>query len=87
MVQGLTENQLDKYLCRICLEPLNLDMTSSACNDDCEELFCTQCVTDWLAKNQDCCPACRGQFKKKNKVNYKVRQAVEEIIIKCEFCE
>ena len=86
-VTNLTPDQIDKYLCRICYEILDLDCVQSACNDDCEELFCAKCVKGWLDKNGGKCPNCRGAYKQKPKVNYKLKQVIEEIKFACLCCD
>ena len=43
-------------------------------------------MAGWRSKNPSKCPFCRKVYKQKERVNYKLRQAIEEIRIKCSFC-
>jgi hypothetical protein len=43
-------------------------------------------MQEWLQKNPNRCPICRKQYKQKKKVNYKLKQAIEEIQLQCGFC-
>ena len=69
------------FLCVICLcvvsDPIE-------CND-CNQLGCSKCFKDWLAKDKSC-PNCRAPWNAAKSINRYVKQALYKLEFNCETC-
>jgi len=69
---------LDNYFCKICF---SLIKNPKSC-EKCEELFCSLCLKDCLAKKNEC-PLCRQKPFKENKISKIVKNTLNDIELFC----
>ena len=76
-IQGNSQNFKENLTCIICL---GLVRKLVSC-DECDEIFCNKCIDSHVIRNNNTCPKCNRDLKKRN--NRKLNQLMETISISC----
>ena len=81
-VVGPPQDYLDEFTCGICREVL-IDPKETKC---CQQMYCNQCISEWLSNNQSC-PNDRKRMSNKDLKSPSriVKNLLNGLKVKCEY--
>ncbi len=77
-VQGLTDIDLQNFLCCICFDIVRQPVVCGSC----QNIFCSTCLNDWLSKPRKMCPM-RCEIFVQNESPESLTERLGQLQIKC----